>query len=60
MPKNVKMVKYDPQNKSVRKRGDEDISIGFKGANGNNIEVRKKCDQKEEKREKDDFGPPKR
>jgi hypothetical protein len=57
---NVETVKNDTQHKRVRKRGYEDIPIGFKSTDRNNIEVGKKGNKEEEKGEKNDLSPSKR
>jgi len=57
---NVETVESEPQHKRVRKRGYEDIPIGFKSTDRNNIEVGKKGNKEEEKGEKNDLRPAKR
>jgi hypothetical protein len=56
----IETVKSDSQQKSVRERSNENVSIRYQGADRNNIEVGKKSNKEEEKGEKEDPGPTKR
>jgi hypothetical protein len=56
----IETVKSDSQQKSIRERSNENVSIRYQGADRNNIEVGKKSNEEEEKGEKEDPGPTKR
>ena len=56
----IKSIENDSWKETICKRGDEDISICQKGADGDDIEIRKDGDKEEEKRKENHFRPSQR